>query len=78
MSELERCPFCGGEAQFVCISKVGNAEDFGKCFKIQCKYCGAKCPITFTIYASINNDGTVKIEATDRENAIAAWNRRAD
>ena len=40
MSELKRCPFCGGEAELAC-------RDFGSWF-VRCKKCFCKTPIFLT------------------------------
>ena len=40
MSEIKRCPFCGGEAELAC-------RDFGSWF-VRCKKCFCKTPIFLT------------------------------
>lgn len=61
MSELKRCPFCGGEAMISCRSLHFNHmfDDGEKAYHIACSKCWVRTP-----------------EATDEESVKKAWNRR--
>lgn len=65
MTELKKCPFCGGEAR-------KNAQEVKKGYRflyVDCKRCGATGPIIRTI----------KPRVKDEDNqSITAWNRRAE
>ena len=65
MSELLRCPFCGGEPE---LKRKGNEFTKSRCVEIKCK----NCRITRTDCAIRNSMEWV-------ENiAIKAWNTRVD
>lgn len=82
--ELKRCPFCGGKATLVCCDDEGNIHRggyendpwSGSCFRI-CHSVeeNENCPI-----ALYDEDGaTMGIYSYDtKEEAIEAWNRRAE
>ena len=62
MSELKKCPFCGGEtkikSRYIGYGSIGlGAHDW---FTVSCQECHAKSD-----------------ECADAEQAITAWNRRA-
>lgn len=69
MSELKKCPFCGGNA-----SGWYKTVRFGRIAYVECDVCGAKSK-AFTYYATVDdfdeNDMGV-------ERATTAWNRRVD
>ena len=60
MSELKRCPFCGGEARLQKINKHGA-------YYVICKTCGCRTP-------KYQHRFTSKEER--QEDAIEAWNTR--
>lgn len=78
MTEIKPCPFCGGEARMVCTSTVSECELLSKTFIITCGKCGVRSPKPFRIYVRIGNDGTCTYDASEKDKAIEAWNRRAD
>ena len=74
MSEkLKPCPFCGSEVIVEKTPLWHGSHGYHGCyeFKIECHECG--CRIDLRENNTIYND-----EKTARENAIEAWNRRAD
>jgi len=64
MINLKPCPFCGGEATLVHISRMGYDGSVVKCHGCNCQIEGKWFRVS-TSYAS-------------DEKAIEAWNRRAD
>ena len=64
MSEISRCPFCGGEAS------VQRCEHAFHDAKIRCAGCQAEGPI-FDV-----DDGEANEAGRNEAEAIAAWNRR--
>lgn len=74
MSELKPCPFCGNEVK---VEKIplwyGNGRGYSGCyeFKIKCESCG--CSVD-----QPENDSVYRSEEKARENAVEAWNRRAE
>ena len=63
-NELKPCPFCGGEAEVVPHKVFSKALEAWKvdCYRVECKNCHA---------SSYQFWGT-------EEQAVNAWNRRAD
>ena len=59
MSELKKCPFCGGEAY---ISQMWGEDSEKYWYRVGCTVCGM---------------GLLPHSKTIKEQAIAAWNRRA-
>jgi hypothetical protein len=73
MSELKRCPFCGGEAELAC-------RDFGSWF-VRCKKCFCKTPIFLTErFATISWNTRKPMERiVERlEEQAKQYNRRAN
>ena len=81
MTELKPCPFCGSRA-------IAKARSYGTYntsdallirFEIRCEKCNAMRDGTYgEIYICLSDTGELDVFRDDRENAIAAWNRRAD
>ena len=69
-NELKPCPFCGGEAVLYHQSSkyTEHDGDFVYCFR----GCGGRTKL-FECY-----NGTVKTHKETEQEAIAAWNRRAN
>ena len=61
---LKPCPFCGGTADFVDLGIVGDFEDWD----VECSRCHV------VMITPSDEDGAV----TTKQEAAAAWNRRAD
>lgn len=66
MSELEECPFCGGEAVMVRQRKKGRTRDVVNAFA-RCKSCGARSKNVSTLHVAERNLETY---------AARAWNAR--
>ena len=66
MTELKRCPFCGGDA-----SLHSNYSE-----KAGCYYIYAKCPDCYARGKSVKSIDPVSAEAG--EEAISAWNTRTE
>lgn len=66
MSELEECPFCGGEAVIVRQRKKGRTRDVVNAFA-RCKSCGARSKNVSTLHVAERNLETY---------AVRAWNAR--
>ena len=66
MSELEECPFCGGEAVMVGQRKKGRTRDVVNAFA-RCKSCGARSKNVSTLHVAERNLETY---------AARAWNAR--
>ncbi len=66
MAELKPCPFCGGEAKIVFTAEVYNIDDVKK--KFGYVRCGKDYP----------NCCVIQDNEIDLDQAIEAWNRRAE
>lgn len=75
-TELRKCPFCGGEAKFVVISKSDSLCDIGYCFTIQCSKCYIKLPREYRVDFKLSDRGSVTTTLDERKIAVNAWNRR--
>lgn len=79
MNELKKCPFCSSNAKF---EQTNYGEtDFSSVkleFRISCSKCGATTPGAFgNVSINLGSRGDLNCWRDDREQAIAAWNRRA-
>lgn len=80
MTELKRCPFCGGEAQ-VEQTRAGEYElnSAGFLFSIRCKKCHATAPgASGNIALNLTKAGEFNIWHNDLPKSVDAWNRRRE
>ena len=80
MYDLKPCPFCGGGAEFR-QTAFGTAEgnSVKLTFRVECKKCSATAPKSNgRVSINFRSDGLLNIWQDDREQAVKAWNRRAD
>lgn len=80
MEKLKPCPFCGEE---VSIEQTRHGTAPNKCvefgFEIRCKKCGATLSAAYgEIVMKLSAQGDIIFDKDGREQAIAAWNTRAD
>ena len=80
MTDLKPCPFCGGKARITQLSVSTDVAYTFKSYKIQCPQCGCRINPNEEIIVKISyspRKGAV-VDETELNNAIEAWNRRAD
>ena len=81
MVERKPCPFCGGEASTSCERKVNYLYMVSMpIFTIECRVGCEKCGIYFRQNSVISRaEYIAPVTNRDRyEEAVEAWNRRAD
>lgn len=83
MKELKPCPFCGGKAvfRFNTTKQTATAESFACSYQIRCSKCGTttnKSNFEVLVVIDPNEETGAHINANSREEAVEAWNRRAD
>ena len=72
MSDLKRCPFCGGNPRTeVEVAQKGDEEDYID-FSIRCVECGVAKTTRLTIRGFVNFMDVYKAE----EQVTWAWNKR--
>ena len=77
MTELKRCPFCGGKAVFSVNAASSCNLLRGYEFNIQCSKCKATIPDRcYQIEFKMNDSGEIEIIHDGRKDAIEAWNKR--
>lgn len=77
MTELKRCPFCGGKAVFHVNTASSRNLLRGYEFNIQCSKCRATTPDRFyQIEFKMNDSGEIEVVHDERKDAIEAWNKR--
>lgn len=77
MTELKRCPFCGGKAVFSINTASSRNLLRGYGFGIQCAKCGTSTPnMDYQIEFKMNDSGEIEIVHDGRKDAIEAWNKR--
>ena len=69
-TELRKCPFCGGEAKFVDISKSDSLCDIGYRFTIQCSKCYIKLPREYRVDFKLSDRGGVTTTLDERKIAV--------
>jgi Lar family restriction alleviation protein len=75
---LKSCPFCGGQARFVCKCNISHGDFRGWEFSISCIKCNATIPKTnYRLMVKLDENGNIVLVGEDERNkAIDAWNRR--
>lgn len=77
MTELKRCPFCGGKAAFSIKKDFSRNLIKGYEFNIRCNKCGVTNPDReYRIEFRMNDSGEIEIVSDGRKNAIEEWNKR--
>jgi Lar family restriction alleviation protein len=77
MSELKKCPFCGGEGEFHVNTTSNHLIGMGWSFSIRCKNCKLEFPKMYGLIVELSEDGEIVTVADGRADAINDWNRRA-
>lgn len=78
MEKLKRCPFCGGDAEFITAtnSQQGAKRGFG--FGIRCTKCEVQLPRkNYVLEFRIAGDGSLMTLVDQRKKAAEDWNSRA-
>lgn len=76
-NELEPCPFCGREAEFVTNSSGFSNESRLIGFYIKCKGCHIKSPKNYELRVSLGCNGLLVTDYDQRDEAINDWNTRS-
>ena len=77
MTELKRCPFCGGKAVFSVNAASSCNLLRGYKFNIRCSKCKTTIPDRcYQIEFKMNDSGEIEIIHDGRKDAIEAWNKR--
>lgn len=69
MTKLKQCPFCGGKAEVDEMVCKSDGQISCNSIHARCQNCGSTGPNYTTYYDASSNT---------KEEAIAAWNRRAE
>jgi hypothetical protein len=74
---LDRCPFCGGKAELVKISKDYSPVDgaITDAFMVRCSHCSARTNARAS-NVRIDGDGCIKVNRNGADEAIQLWNNR--
>ena len=80
MRELKKCPFCGGEAEFITVSNNSNHTGVGFNYIIACSKCNCT-PIQKSQELNVFLDKNGELKITDasvvnKRNMIDEWNIR--
>lgn len=79
MSELKKCPFCGGEAKIFTKAYSSMGATRGWEFGIYCTRCDVTTPSTcYKLEIQLGEHGEIETLVDDREKAAGDWNRRAE
>ena len=79
MTQLNRWPFCGGEAKFFVKYFSERGISRGWQFGIYCFKCNLTTPKTdYQVEVQLNELGDIVTIVDERDKAIEAWNRRVD
>ena len=76
MTELDKCPFCGGEAIFNTISVFTKGSEQGFCFKIKCTRCGIAFPLEGKVSLTLEEGGALRYIEDNRLELANKWNTR--
>lgn len=74
--KLKKCPFCGGNAQFVLVSVEHDGYNAKGNYKLKCGKCGVCLPRIFKLEIGFSKDGNLDYIVDERAAAIEEWNRR--
>ena len=79
MKELKPCPFCGGEAKLIKVSDSyrTNPTVIMQQFQVKCTN-GCCVNPSYSSFIFQDESGEIVVRENGAENAIKAWNRRAD
>jgi len=74
--ELKPCPFCGGKPDFLATKYMADTFCTGIVFSLVCNNCGGSISRSYCMTIRLNKDGSLYIEADNRQRAIEEWNKR--
>lgn len=79
MTELKPCPFCGGKANFFVKVNSTTGTHRGWKFGVYCTMCDSSLPRNdYVLDVDFDPNGEITIVRDERNDAIEAWNRRAN
>ena len=75
--EINKCPMCGSRAVVQCSTKGGGNGYIANWYAVTCESCGISTK-SFESRIEQDESGNVQVITYGVDQAIAAWNRRAD